>query len=90
MMHTVRLLLSGRAILEAGEPIVRFMGKDLDLLLDIRAGKLEFEQIMSVANDLLAECDRLKNIAPLPNECDVVAADKLLVDITHEWERRLV
>jgi hypothetical protein len=89
MMHTVRLLLSGRAILEVGEPIVRFTGKDLNLLLDIRAGKLEFEQIMSVANDLLAECDRLKNIAPLPNECDAAAADKLLVDITHEWESRL-
>jgi uncharacterized protein len=89
MMHTVRLLLSGRAILEGGEPIVRFTGKDLNLLLDIRAGKLDFEQIISVANDLLAECDRLKDIAPLPNECDAAAADKVLVDITHEWESRL-
>jgi uncharacterized protein len=88
MMHTVRLLMSGRSILERGEPMVRFEGKDLSLLLDIRGGKLGFEQIMNVANDLLAECDRLKNIAPLPNECDRVAADKLLVEITHAWENR--
>ena len=88
MMHTVRLLMSGRSILERGEPMVRFEGKDLSLLLDIRGGKLGFEQIMNVANDLLAECDRLKNIAPLPNDSDRVAADKLLVEITHAWENR--
>jgi hypothetical protein len=66
-----------------------FDGKDLGLLLDIRGGKLGFEQIMNVANDLLAECDRLKSIAPLPNECDRIAADKLLVEITHAWENRV-
>jgi hypothetical protein len=44
---------------------------------------------MNVANDLLAECDRLKGIAPLPNECDRIAADNLLVDITHAWENRV-
>ena len=89
MMHTVRLLMSGRSILERGEPMVRFEGKNLSLLLDIRGGKLEFEQIMNVANDLLAECDRLKSVAPLPNECDRVAADKLLVEITHAWKNRV-
>jgi hypothetical protein len=83
------LLMSGRSILERGEPMVRFEGKDLSLLLDIRGGKLGFDQIMNAANDLLAECDRLKSIAPLPSECDRVSADKLLVDVTHAWENRV-
>jgi hypothetical protein len=38
--------MSGRSILERGEPIVRFEGQSLHLLLEIRAGKMPFDQIM--------------------------------------------
>ena len=33
MMHTVRLLLSGRSLMQSGRPIVRFEGDQLELLL---------------------------------------------------------
>jgi uncharacterized protein len=90
MMHTIRLLMSSRSILERGEPIVRFDGRSLDLLLDIRAGKMTFQQVLHVANELMTECDRLKTSAALPAECDAVAADALLLEITRDWERRMV
>lgn len=89
MMHTIRLLMSGRSILERGEPIVRFEGQSLNLLLDIRAGKMPFDQIMCVATELMGECDRLKLTAQLPPKCDLAAADALLLALTQDWERRV-
>jgi uncharacterized protein len=89
MMHTIRLLMSGRSILEEGAPIVRFEGQSLNLLLDIRAGKMPFDEIMNVANELMSECERFKLTAKLPPSCDIAAADALLLELTQDWERRV-
>jgi hypothetical protein len=89
MMHTIRLLMSGRSILEKGAPTVRFEGQGLKLLLDIRAGKIPFDEIMNVANELMSDCDRLKLSAQLPPKCDLAAADALLLELTQDWERRV-
>ena len=89
MMHTVRLLLSGRSILERGEPIVRFSGEPLSLLMDIRAGKLSFEKILEIAEGLIADCERLKSGSKLPETCDAALATELLRDLTAAWERRI-
>ena len=78
MMHTVRLLLSGRSILESGSPIVRFSGEPLRLLMSIRAGEMPFDQIMSMAEGLIADCERLKVSSRLPETCDVPGASRLL------------
>jgi uncharacterized protein len=89
MMHTVRLLLSGRSILQTGVPIVRFSGQDLELLMNIRGGKLPFEQIMDIANGVLADCESLKDRTDLPETCDPVSANRLLEDLTAHWESRV-
>jgi uncharacterized protein len=89
MMHTLRLLLSGRSILQNGAPIVRFSGNDLQLLMDIRAGKLNFDQIMEIANGVMADCERLKSSTSLPDTCDKEAATCLLRDITRQWDSRI-
>ncbi len=89
MMHTVRLLLSGRSILERGEPIVRFSGESLSLLMDIRAGKLSFEKILEIAEGLIADCEQLKSGSKLPETCDAALATRLLRDLTAAWERRI-
>ena len=88
MMHTVRLLLSGRSILESGAPIVRFTGEPLRLLMSIRAGEMSFDQIMSMAEALVADCERLKISSPLPETCDISRASRLLSELTASWERR--
>jgi hypothetical protein len=89
MMHTVRLLLSGRSILQNGFPIVRFSGADLQLLLNVRAGKLPFDQIMEIANGVMADCEHLKSSTDLPDTCDRGAAARLLADVTLQWESRV-
>jgi predicted nucleotidyltransferase len=88
MMHTVRLLLSGRSLMESGRPIVRFEGEQLELLMAIRAGHRTFDEIMTIAEDILADCERLKDIADLPDSCDATRASALLQTITEKWERR--
>lgn len=88
MMHTVRLLLSGRSILENGAPIVRFAGEPLRLLMSIRAGEMTFEQILSLAESLVADCERLKASSALPEVCDVPRASRLLRELTRSWEGR--
>jgi hypothetical protein len=88
MMHTVRLLLSGRSILQNGSPIVRFCGKDLELLMSIRAGSLTFDQIMEIATSVMADCEQLKSTADLPDTCDRERASRLLEEVTQQWESR--
>jgi hypothetical protein len=88
MMHTVRLLLSGRSILQTGKPIVRFSGEQLALLMSIRGGERTFDEIMTIADELLADCERLKPISDLPAACDPDRATQLLRELTSQWERR--
>ena len=89
MMHTVRLLLSGRSIMECGQPAVRFAGESLELLLSIRAGQLSFDQILSIAEGLQADCERLKARSDLPDRCDPAEASRLLQSLTSAWEAEL-
>ena len=89
MMHTVRLLLSGRSIMESGHPTVRFEGESLELLLSIRAGRVPFDQILSIAEGLQADCERLKTQANLPDQCDPAAVRRLLQSLTADWEAEL-
>lgn len=88
MMHTVRLLMSGRSLLETGRPIVRFTGAELELLLTIRAGRRSFEEIMAIAEAIMDECERLKQSSALPERCDPAAASRLLQTLTSSWEQR--
>lgn len=88
MMHTVRLLLSGRSLMESGKPIVRFEGEQLALLMSIREGRLSFDEIMAIAQDVLADCERLKAGADLPETCDTAQASALVRKVTCAWEAR--
>jgi predicted nucleotidyltransferase len=88
MMQALRLLMSGRSLLATGRPIVRFMGAELELLLTIRAGKRSFEEIMTIAEAIMDECERLKKSAALPEQCDSAAAGQLLQAIQASWKRR--
>jgi hypothetical protein len=47
LSHCMRLLWSGENLLKYGEPIVRFSGEKLEDLRRIRAGNLQYEEIMA-------------------------------------------
>jgi len=88
MMHTVRLLLSGRSLMADGKPLVRFEGEQLALLMSIREGKRSFDEVMSIAQDILADCEKLKASSDLPETCNTAQASALLQAITRTWETR--
>lgn len=88
LMHTIRLLLSGKSILERGVPLVRVEGEALQLLRDIRNGRYRYDDIMQMAQDIVADCERLKPRAALPEETDSAAASALLRRLTQDWEHR--
>ena len=88
LMHTIRLLLSGKSILEHGRPIVRFEGEPLALLRAIRAGRHTYEEIMAMAQDIVAECETLKARSALPDHVDPAQATRLVQDLTASWEAR--
>jgi predicted nucleotidyltransferase len=87
MMHTIRLLLSARSLMQHHRPIVRFEGEDLSLLMTIRQGRLSFDEILLRAESILADCERLKQTAALPEICDTRQASALLSNVTEAWER---
>lgn len=88
LMHTIRLLLSGKAILERGEPLVRVEGEPLQLLRDIRAGRYRYDELLQMADAIVADCENLKSRNDLPPETDLAAADTLLLQLTRDWEAR--
>jgi hypothetical protein len=53
---------------------------------DIREGKLTFDEIMSIAKSIIADCERLKAAADLADMCNSTAAAALLREITEHWE----
>lgn len=76
MMHLTRLLYSGENIVMNGEPIVRFCGEKLDMLLSIRRGELPFEEIIAHAEKVKARIEAGKN--NLPPDCDRRKIDELI------------
>lgn len=77
MMHCVRLILSGRHILETGEPIVRFEGDQLQLLRSVRAGEKEFEEIMEMVEREITALEAMVDSSPLPDKPDLGKIDAL-------------
>jgi hypothetical protein len=88
LMHTIRLLLSGESILTHGCPIVRFEGRQRDLLLRVRAGRLSYAEVMALADEIKGRCSALRDRADLPEAADAAQVDALLSELTVHWEQR--
>ena len=86
MMHTFRLLLSREAILRQGAPIVRFSGETLQFLLDIRAGKFAYDELIERAEAKVGELKSLRDQCSLPHAPEKAQAEQLLQDVTAAWE----
>ncbi len=81
MMHCVRLLISGENILRHGCPLVRCKGSTRKYLLDIRAGKFSYEQIMAEVEKRMEMLGELLGKSNLPSESDMKAINKLFMEI---------
>lgn len=85
IMHTFRLLYSGKNILTHGEPIIRFEGKQRDFLLGIRKGEYEYEYLMEKVEKEMEEIDKLKEQSKIPHSVNMRAIDDLYMEIINGY-----
>lgn len=86
MMHCLRLLFSGKNILQTGEPIVRFEGEQKDYLMQVRSGIFKYEDIMTRVDKEMAELEVLKTTTKLPWGANVSRVNMLYYDIVRWLE----
>ncbi|MBK8980072.1 MAG: nucleotidyltransferase domain-containing protein [Planctomycetes bacterium] len=86
MMHTFRLLLSAEAILAHGEPRVRFDGPDRDFLLRVRAGGFRFAELVEQAEQQVRVLEGSSRLRALPAAPEPTTVDRLLQEVTADWE----
>jgi len=86
-MHLVRLLRAGYEILTTGDLLVK--RPDAAELLDIRAGKWTYEEVVSYADEMVAKIDGLPaEQIKVPAHPDTNKINNLVVQITkeHLWK----
>lgn len=85
MAHCIRLLYSAKSIFENGEPIIRLEGEKLQVVRDIRfTNKYDYDYIINLADQLLAECEELKNKSNLPEKMTEEQLEEIIEDIYGE------
>lgn len=77
MMHVFRLLLVAQEI--AAEGKINVFRKDRDFLLDIKAGKFEYDDLVTKAIALKGELPLLYQNSRLPDEPDLKLVDEVLI-----------
>jgi len=86
-MHLIRLMRMCREILLGKGVIVK--RPDAEELLEIRAGRRSYEDVVAEAESLNAECDELyKTTSYLPHKPDVAALDAQVVEMTLKYHFR--
>jgi hypothetical protein len=73
----------GYEILKNGE--VNVLRKDQEELLAIRNGAWTYEELITQAEAMEKELDKLYEVSSLPNKPDYKAIDKLLINMTEEF-----
>ncbi|PZR23098.1 MAG: nucleotidyltransferase [Flavobacterium psychrophilum] len=79
MMHTIRLLQTAERIFKNGELNIRVTNRDE--LLDIKAGKKEYDDLLQMADSLLLSIEQLYKDSSLPAHPDTAKAEQVLIDI---------
>lgn len=87
LMHCLRLLWSGGAILERGEPIVRFSGDRLKTLQDLRHGRFSYEDVMALVEAEKTRLDALHAVSTLAKKTNHSAIESLYFDCLRLWEK---
>lgn len=81
-MHLIRLLRSGRDILE--HQIVPVRRNDAEYLLSIRQGKYTYEEVVQESEKLISQIEDLYKKTKLPAKCDMNLLKKITMDIYSE------
>ena len=84
LCHCIRLLWSCINILKNGEPIIRWTGKEREFLMDVRAGKFEYDFLMNMADEKMKEIDTLYETSTIPYASDIKKIDELYLELLNE------
>lgn len=79
MMHTIRLLQTAEQILSTGKLNIRVANRDE--LLAIKAGEKEYDELLELADELIASIEKKYTVSNLPVCPDEAKALQTLVDI---------
>lgn len=82
MMHTIRLLQTAEQILSTGKLNIRVSNREE--LLDIKAGNKEYEDLLEMADALIASIENCYSISTLPEKSDEEKAIRTLIQIREE------
>lgn len=82
-MHLIRLMRMCKEILETGSVIVK--RPDFEQLLEIRAGRWTYDELIEQAQTLEDECNILVKSSPLPNKVDNEKIENFVVDLTEQY-----
>lgn len=82
MMHTIRLLQTAEQILVTGKLNIRVSNREE--LLAIKAGKLEYEELLQKADDLIVAIEKYYETSSLPDAPDAKKAIVNLIQIREE------
>lgn len=81
-MHCIRFLRSGLEILKTGKLTVdRRIAGDTDELKAILHGDYTYEQVMQIADDLVAEMDAVYEESSLPHRPNLEAISQLCIEL---------
>lgn len=80
IMHLLRLLISGRHLIETGEPLVD-VTPYRDRLLTVRRGELPWNEITTWRATLTADLDAALAKSPLPTEPDRATVEDFLITV---------
>lgn len=79
MMHTIRLLQTAEQILSTGKLNIRVSNREE--LLAIKAGEKEYDDLMNLADELMACIERLYGLSSLPERPEEEKAIATLIEI---------
>lgn len=85
MMHTIRLLQVAEEILRDGQLNVK--RPDRELLLDIKAGNMDYDDLLAMADRLMESIEAYSLTSSLPATPDEDKAEKVLIEIRKELYR---
>jgi len=79
MMHTIRLLQTAEQILSAGKLNIKVPNREE--LLAIKAGEMEYDALLEMADDLIASIEKHHATSTLPERPDTEKAVEVLIGI---------
>ena len=79
-MHLIRLLMTGTDIL-LGKGIITRRRNEQSLLMDIRNGKMSFDEIFNLVNEFQRNFHEAAKQTELPYEPDTAAIDRLMIKV---------